>query len=329
MVAMYFLEDNKGRVDKETATVFNVRICGRFSGNGRVYSAECLRQAIPMVEGCKVRCNHPKNPMDARSTSDTLGWLENVRQGRDGALYGDLRLLRSHPMCSQILEAAERNPRLYGLSWNADGDFGGQDAEGRDQVLRLSHLRGVDLVDDPATNESLFEGITVATVRQLINANRRMGRRMKVRLKEQAERSGLGGAVPVMEPGDEAGAGEWRQCVADCLGKLVASADPRAHEIAAKLMRELKPEEGDDVGPDEDEDEDEGVPAPPPDEMAEDDDDRRRDNARESRRPRRPARGSRSVREAATDAESFLERITGKPTKAEVDAFVRRIRGDD
>jgi hypothetical protein len=341
---MRFLE-GKGRVDFESATLFGVRVVGRFSDNNRSYSWECLREAIPMVEGAKVRNGHPRRPEDIRDTEDTLGWLENVRQDpADGSLRADLRLLRSHPMCEQILEAAVKRPELYGLSWNADGVLDGFDAEGREQVISLSLVRGVDLVDAPATNKSLFEanslfgGSYMPSIRHLIHANRRIKPRMKARLKEAVDHSGLGKETPLLEPAETAGNGDWKAAVAQCVGQLVASPDPAAHELARLIMLKIKPGE-DDEDDGGDEDEHEGVPAPPPDDLAEDDDDDQGHPRKfESRRPRaahdaksfldaiqdggggpkpsRRPRQARSLREAitapppATDAQSFLHAIT-------------------
>jgi hypothetical protein len=297
---MRFLE-GKGRVDLESATLFGVRVVGRFSDNNRSYSWECLREAIPMVEGCKVRNGHPRRPEDTRDTEDTLGWLENVRQDpTDGSLRADLRLLRSHPMCEQILEAAVKRPELYGLSWNADGVLDGFDAEGREQVISLSLVRGVDLVDAPATNKSLFEanslfgGEYMPSISHLVHANKRIGRRMKARLKEAVDHCGLGKETPLLEPADLAGDGDWKQHLADCVGKLVSSKDPEAHDAARKIMLMIKP--GEDEG---DEDlEEEDVPAPK-DTGQDDDDDQGHPRRMESRRPGR----------AAHDAKSFLDAI--------------------
>jgi hypothetical protein len=321
--------EGKGRIDADDFVVYGCRVVGPISDNGRIYTRECLRDAIGLVEGARVMQDHPRHPEDQRSVSCVLGWLENCRMGPDGALFADLHLLRSNPGSEQILEIAAKNPRLLGLSWNVDGEFGGRDAEGRQVIERITHLRSVDCVQNPATNKSLFDGSRVmATVRQLISANRRIKPRMKVQLKEQADRSGLASEAPLMEPADLAGGGDDpRQAVADCIGKLVSSSNPQTHELARKMMLFIKPGELDDVGPDEDEDEE--VPAPPPDDLAEDDDqDAPRDNTRESRRRRRPARGSRSLTEHARDTqEAFVARISGQPTKAEVTAFVKRIRG--
>jgi hypothetical protein len=80
---MRFLE-HEGRVDAHKGVLYSVRVCGPRSDNGRVYTAQCLREALGLLDGMKVRCNHPKNPTDTRSTSDTLGWLSNPRQGKPG-----------------------------------------------------------------------------------------------------------------------------------------------------------------------------------------------------------------------------------------------------
>jgi hypothetical protein len=320
-------------------------VCGRFSQNGRAYTAECLREAAGLLDGMKVRCNHPRNPADTRPTEDTLGWLTNVRQNpKDQALYADFHILLAHPMSRQVIEAAQRRPDLFALSWNCDGTFGGQDEQGRDVIIAVEMIRGVDLVDCGATNKSLFEGLFMPTIRQII-ARRVRSPRMRRALREAADDAHIGGATPVMEPDDEAGnGGGWRQCLADAIGKCVSSGDPEAHDVALKLMRMLRPDEGDeDV-------EEEEVPAPPPgkgrdDDLGDDEDDQGHPRRMESRRPRRAAHdaksfldaiqdddgggrkpfASRRPRRVARDSQSLAEAITGKPLAKDVKAFIDAI----
>ena len=83
-----------------------------------------------------------------------LGQLRGVTL-RDDGLYGDLHLLKSHPMFGRICEAAETMPNLYGLSHNSEGQV--EHENGVDVVKRIFEVRSVDLVCDPATVSGLFE----------------------------------------------------------------------------------------------------------------------------------------------------------------------------
>lgn len=144
------------QVDREAGVIRNVKVLGRDSRNGRVYSDTALRQAARLYEGLGVNLNHP----DRRETSierpvqDGFGWLEGVRVGDDG-VYGNLHYLKSHPHSAVIVEAAERNPRRFGLSHNAEGRVERRD--GRTVVESIETVRSVDVVQNPATNRGLFE----------------------------------------------------------------------------------------------------------------------------------------------------------------------------
>ena len=143
------------RVDRAAGVIFGVRVLGRKSDNGREYLPEAIARALPLYEGASVRVNHPKRPDDQRDTEDVLGWLVNARQSPDGGAVADLHLLTEHSLAARVMEAAERNPRLFGLSHNAQGD--GEVRDGVFVVHEITEVRSVDLVADPATTRGLFE----------------------------------------------------------------------------------------------------------------------------------------------------------------------------
>ena len=145
-----------GRVDRQAAVIRGCRILGRHSKNGREYLAEAVRNAIPLYENRAVNTDHPTGARADRSVSDRIGWLAGVRQVADGGLRGNLHLIQAHGMTPQILEMAERAPHLLGLSHNAEGRIVQRD--GKTLVEEITAVRSVDLVADPATADSLFEG---------------------------------------------------------------------------------------------------------------------------------------------------------------------------
>jgi hypothetical protein len=334
---MRFLE-GKGRVDREAGIIYGVRLCGPHSGNGRYYPPQTFLEALHLVSGLKVKIDHPaKRPDETRSSTSTFGWVEAPRVGDDGALYGDLHYLRDHEMADLICEAAERNPRLYGLSANWTGEIDGTDSDGLQVVRRILDAISFDIVDQPATSESLFEslfeGQVMPTIRHIIHANYRIRPRMKVRLKEASDANDWAAATPMMEPQTGGGTVDWRARLADAVGACVAASDPDAHEAALAIMKLLKPQEPEGPGEAEPEEEEKVPPGRgPDDDLAGDDDaDAPRKRTQESRRPRlahdgrslveaisderpRPARGRRRLsddiaRRPATDAKSFLDAI--------------------
>ena len=146
------------RVDRALNTIFSVKIIGFDSDNGRRYTAEALKKAVKLYENVKVNVDHPDNPEDSRSVYDRIGKLTNVRFVEGKGLFGDLWLLPSHKLTDEVYEAASLMPDLFGLSHNAQGE-GEEDEQGVFIVKKITEVRHVDLVADPATTHSLSEAV--------------------------------------------------------------------------------------------------------------------------------------------------------------------------
>lgn len=147
------------RVDREKGCIYGVKVLGYQSLNGRRYLPEAVRKAAPLYEGAMVNIDHPEGkPTDQRSAYDRFGKLINVRYVDNKGLFADLEYLAAHPMASRVIEAAERMPDLYGLSHNAEGE-GEDDDNGIFIIHKITEVRHVDLVADPATTRSLSEGV--------------------------------------------------------------------------------------------------------------------------------------------------------------------------
>jgi hypothetical protein len=141
-------------VDRKAGVIHDVKVLGPRSKNGRRYTAEAIGAARLMYEGVSVRTNHPKRATDPRGVDEVLGQLRNVRM-RGDSLYGDLHLLKSHPMFDRLCESAEEMSTLWGLSHNAEGQV--EQVGGEAVVTKILEVRSVDLVADPATVDGLFE----------------------------------------------------------------------------------------------------------------------------------------------------------------------------
>ena len=155
-----FLERTLGvellRVNKSLNTVYQVKIIGFESDNGRRYTPEALKNARKLYEGIKVNVDHPPNPDDSRSVYDRIGKLSNIKFIEGKGLFGDLWLLPSHKMTPEVYDAAALMPDMFGLSHNAQGE-GEDDEDGIFVVHKITEVRHVDLVADPATTRSLSE----------------------------------------------------------------------------------------------------------------------------------------------------------------------------
>lgn len=160
-----FVAPESGRVDRDHGLIRGVKVLGPESRNGRRYLAEAIRKAARLYEGAKVYADHPDKPARDRKVADYLGRLTNVRY-REGCLYADLQVMRSHPLAEQLFEAAESQPFAFGLSHVVDGIV---QRRGEEQlVTEIRRVKSVDLVADPATTNGLYEGADMARPKKVI-----------------------------------------------------------------------------------------------------------------------------------------------------------------
>ncbi len=161
-------------VDCDAGVIRGVKVLGRQSRNGREYSDQALHDAARLYEGIGVNLNHAhaREGSQARSVEAGFGWLAGIAVRPDG-VFGDLHYFKSHPQAAVIVEAAERNPRRFGLSHNAEGRVA--HARGKNVVESIEHVRSVDMVQNPATNAGLFESeeslmpsLTTRSIRQIL-----------------------------------------------------------------------------------------------------------------------------------------------------------------
>lgn len=199
-------QDGSPQVDRDSGVIRDVKILGTRSRNkgGYEYSPAAQRQACTLYEGMKVNTNHPSRstPNASRGIEDGIGWLKDCKVVDGKGVYGDLHVLKSHPMAGLLFEAAERNPSHLGLSHNASGLP--VERGGRRIVESLECVRSVDLVGKPATNNSLFESEDIVadrTVKDILESLEAGPN--KSRLIELMEMDGMpfdaGMAVPATE----------------------------------------------------------------------------------------------------------------------------------
>jgi len=191
------------KVDRENGVIRGVKILSSVSKNRRRYTDKAIQDAVRLYEGCQVFIDHPKlsESEKERGFADLFGEIQNVRKTSDG-VYGDLPYNREHACAGQVCEAAERFPRSFGLSHNANGVTTWDNTERVEIVEGLEEVRSVDLVTRPATVAGLFEGesqggrIVKLTVKQLIERVDKRSRSAKL-LVEQEEAGLIDGDMPV------------------------------------------------------------------------------------------------------------------------------------
>jgi hypothetical protein len=194
-----------GKVDREAGTIAECLICGPTSENARDYPwGGSLRGAHAKYEGAPSNCDHGKDD----SIDRRLGWFTGVAPGADGQPRGTFNLLKSHPMYERVMEAAERNPKLFGFSHVIEAKTSRRD--GREIVESIERVVSIDLVAVPATTKGLFEHkepavkttlrAVVEAFRDKLPAERQAACRKLLLLAEDDAATGALMGAPVDEP---------------------------------------------------------------------------------------------------------------------------------
>lgn len=200
------------RIDRELGIVYDVRVCGLQSANGRRYLPEALRDALSLYEGAQVYFDHPHGDSNARSYRDHFGSLFNVRVADDGGLIANLKYKTKHYLAEQFLADALDDSKTMGLSHNAEG-LGYYDEHGDVVVEKITVVHSVDVVDGPATTLSLFEQDTTSMNEDDLNPT----------------------DAPVTEPAEVASGSDIDQMLADLVQQIAAHPEWSKADKIAKI----------------------------------------------------------------------------------------------
>jgi len=149
--------DTSSKVDRAASIIRDVVVIGSQSENGRHYPPDVLIAAVPLYENKPVYIDHQSDTSTAaRSYRNKIGRLVNVRFEL-GKVRADLVINPEHELANQLFWDAENNPGAVGLSHDATGQVEMRE-DGAQVVNRIEAVRSVDLVAEPATVTSLFEG---------------------------------------------------------------------------------------------------------------------------------------------------------------------------
>jgi hypothetical protein len=149
--------DTSSKVDRAAGIIRDVVVIGSQSENGRHYPPDVLIAAVPLYENKPVYIDHqPDSGAASRSYRNKIGRLVNVRFEL-GKVRADLIVNPEHELANQLFWDAENNPGAVGLSHDAVGQVEMRE-DGTQVVNRIESVRSVDLVAEPATVTSLFEG---------------------------------------------------------------------------------------------------------------------------------------------------------------------------
>jgi len=179
-------ETNGDRIDRALHIIKGVKILGLESRNPAFvlglsekqfgdaankpygYTLEALKEAQGLYEGSKVFIDHTLfrtnddgrrvvQEEDSQRTDDLIGWLTDVHVVEGQGLFGNLNYLEHHPFTPRLLEIAERNPNVLGMSHEAL--FGEPKViNGKIYLTKIMEVSRVALISDrPGTTSNLFE----------------------------------------------------------------------------------------------------------------------------------------------------------------------------
>ena len=149
------------KIDREKGIIYDVKILGQNSKNGRFYPENTLKQALSLYENAKVNINHPENaPTETRKYQDRVGVIKDIRYVTDDGLYGNFYYNPKHVVAEQLLWDAEHIPDNVGFSHNVEACVVTNNH--RQIVEEIKKVISVDLVADPATTNGLFESMDSA-----------------------------------------------------------------------------------------------------------------------------------------------------------------------
>ena len=151
-------EIKKDNLDRENAIVKNVKLMGFESQNRRSYKPDAVRKAVQLYEGSLAFVNHPpkQDLLRPRGYDERFGVFRNVHVVEGSGLHGDLHYNPKHLIAEQFLWDVEHNSQRIGFSPNHSVRV--SRAGGREVVEGILGVRSVDLVNDPATTRTVFEG---------------------------------------------------------------------------------------------------------------------------------------------------------------------------
>lgn len=243
----------KVRVDREAGIIFGVKMLGQVSVNTHdtpgvdrtEYTDAAMADALPLYEGLPAYIDHagPGQTRSVRSAENAVGKWREVQHRRGDGYYGNLKLLKSHPMATRLMEAAESDDLndLFTCSHHA---YGQSSVKGRTLVVtKIPRVKSVDIVTSGGTVRSLFEAsqtMKTTTIRQLwesVEARLDEGKRAKVRqlLEDEAIPGDLAMTAPAVAEGgdvdpDEALAAGFRAAA-------VAVLDDDSLDLKGKLAK--------------------------------------------------------------------------------------------
>lgn len=178
---------NAYKVDREAGVIHDVKLLGWESANGRRYDPDAVRAALSLYEGAAIRIDHRQKSNEPRKVAAVFGEARGCEIRPDGLYAKRLEYVKSHELAGQITEIADRFPRQLGMSHDAEGE-GDRDGNGVYVVKKITEVRSIDIVVDPATTNGFFEqqqrgrNMAKITFKTLLESQRKRFAKSKARV---------------------------------------------------------------------------------------------------------------------------------------------------
>jgi len=146
-------------IDSEKGIAIGVKLLGLSSRNKRNYDTPGVRKtAIQRLAGSRVYINHPAKAADARDYNDKFGVVgQNVEYREGKGYFGTIYFNPQHRSASQFVWDVTNAPKTMGMSVNAKINAS-EAKKGEDvDVTAIESIRSVDVVNNPATTDGIFE----------------------------------------------------------------------------------------------------------------------------------------------------------------------------
>lgn len=145
------------KVKRAEGILEGVKLLGKVSRNGREYTDKALAETAKHYEQLGIDLDHRKDARQERSVRDLIAVRpRNVKVEADG-IYADVHLLTSDPIAQKILEAADKDPAVFGFSHEADLSGTQDRSTGKLVVESVPKVYSLDMVRHPATTNGVFE----------------------------------------------------------------------------------------------------------------------------------------------------------------------------
>lgn len=147
-------------LDEEAGLLRGVKILGLTSQNGKRYSPQAIKGALPLLEQARVFIDHGLEDDQGRElprkVGDRFGRLKEVTQNPAGEAVGTLQFNPKHPRAASFCWFAKNDPAGIGMSIVGYGN-GTKQSDGIKLVEQITKIISVDIVDGPATTMGLYE----------------------------------------------------------------------------------------------------------------------------------------------------------------------------